>query len=72
MGRALLGKFPDWHVYASTEALVGGAAVAGRPLFAEREGLANTNTLDVLHLRVSTRSYRPKLKRSGRFHSAKR
>ena len=33
-------------------------AVAGRPLFAEGEGLANTNTLDVLHLRVSTRSYR--------------
>jgi hypothetical protein len=52
-GRALLDKFPDWHVYASTEALVGGAAVAGRPLFAEGEGLANTNTLDVLHLSLS-------------------
>jgi hypothetical protein len=57
-GRALLDKFPNWHIYMSTEALVGGAAVAGRPLFAEGERPTNTNTLDVLHLRVSTRSYR--------------
>ena len=57
-GRAPLGKFSIWHVYVSTEALVGGAAVAGRPLFAEGERPTNTNTLDVLHLRVSTRSYR--------------
>jgi hypothetical protein len=32
-GRALLDKFPDWHVYASTEALVGGAGGCGQTSF---------------------------------------
>jgi hypothetical protein len=58
-GRALRQFFPDWHVWASPDALEGGASVAGNRLFAEgeRPDIAMREERD-LHLPVSIRSFR--------------
>ncbi len=58
-GRALRERFAHWQVWASTEALEGGASVAGNRLFVDRgPGEIVARKDDVLHLAVCVRSYR--------------
>jgi hypothetical protein len=58
-GQALSADFRHWRILASPEALDGGSSVAGSKLFEGNtgEGLEIFPT-SVLHLRISTRSYR--------------
>jgi hypothetical protein len=58
-GRALAGRFSHWQVVTSPEAMEGGHSVAGDRLFEENTVHPESIALDpVLHLPVSTRSYR--------------
>lgn len=58
-GRALAGRFSHWQVVASPEAVQGGHSVAGDRLFEEGTFPSPSLALDpVLHLPISTRSYR--------------
>ena len=58
-GSALVGEFRHWRVLVSPEALRGGASVAGSKLF-EMARPADLAIVErpVLHLKVSTRSYK--------------
>ncbi len=57
-GRALSADFRHWRIFASPEALEGGASVAGSRLF-EGNGIGlEIRPTPVLHLKISTRSYR--------------
>lgn len=55
-GKALVTKFPEWKVYASEEAIIGGPSVAGSRLCVS--GGQDVTKLAALHLPVSQRSYR--------------
>src|SRR5258708_12051541 len=58
-GIGLRGDFRHWQVWASAEALDGGASVAGNRLFANQgPGQIVVRSDEFLHLPVSVRSYR--------------
>ena len=58
-GRALRQSFQHWQIWASPEALHGGASVAGNRLFGDADvGTSAIRMEDDLHLPVSVRSYR--------------
>ena len=57
-GKAVSSSPLDWEVWASPEALSGGASVAGARLFAENAGAVGVKCDSRLHLDVSVRSHR--------------
>jgi hypothetical protein len=58
-GRAVREQFPQWGIVASSEALTGGASVAGSRLFSVGEaGPVQVQQERDLHLPVSVRSFR--------------
>ncbi len=58
-GKTLADKFSHWEIFASPEAVRGGPSVAGTRLFSS-ESVSTVHLAEesVLHLNVSTRSYR--------------
>lgn len=58
-GRVLRDQYPSWQIFASPEALGGGASVAGSKLFQDGfQGNLEVSQENHLHLPVSIRSYR--------------